>query len=237
MVNVTSFVVSIMGLAAAGVVFLVAVILAIVFAVKKQRRPAAILGGVAVGSFLVACLMVGLAVRYGIKGAVAVASAAVNRPSPAEDLQRQRHIAKLKSYVPPDVLANVPETFYTYEGFRDWWRFPLVYPYDISMIDSVDSPGWLRRYAGGDIADDRSSENVISGITHLSFDGKYLLAHAEPSNDGAWILFEFSTGTWKVFRTRGELIEAAKAAGYTGDTELQGIGVNYRLCFSDKGLL
>jgi hypothetical protein len=44
----------------------------------------------------------------------------------------------LKSYVPAETLPTVNPDYFTYFGFRDWWRWPLVYPYSIHAIDTVD---------------------------------------------------------------------------------------------------
>ena len=53
--------------------------------------------------------------------------------------------------------------FYNYDGFRDWYRFPLVYPYHIIMIDTYDR-GWLEEYIGGDIRDPNVySKSVLKG--------------------------------------------------------------------------
>ena len=43
----------------------------------------------------------------------------------------------------PVVLGK--ESFYTYDGFRDWWRLPLEYPYQVSFIDEFES-GALEKY-------------------------------------------------------------------------------------------
>ncbi len=44
----------------------------------------------------------------------------------------------LKSYVPAERLPTINPGYYTYFGFRDLWRFPLVYPYSIQTIDTVN---------------------------------------------------------------------------------------------------
>ena len=30
------------------------------------------------------------------------------------------------------------EGFYSYQGYRDWWRIPLRFPYQITLIDTFD---------------------------------------------------------------------------------------------------
>lgn len=65
----------------------------------------------------------------------------------------------------PKCPANI--TFDNYPGFRDWYRFPLQYPYHIIMIDTFDN-GTLGKYTGGDIRNPNvSSKPVISGISAI----------------------------------------------------------------------
>ena len=34
------------------------------------------------------------------------------------------------------------EGFYSYRGYRDWWRIPLRFPYQITMLDTFDYVLW-----------------------------------------------------------------------------------------------
>lgn len=54
--------------------------------------------------------------------------------------------------------------YYNYTGFRDWYRFPLEYPYHIIMRDTLET-GSLEKFDGGDIRNpNESSEPVVGGI-------------------------------------------------------------------------
>ena len=77
------------------------------------------------------------------------------------------HIAKLKSYVPENVLKTVDAEFYTYAGFRDWWRFPLVYPYSICCIDTLDA-GHLSCYDGKSKVSNGEAEGYVQGLNRLT---------------------------------------------------------------------
>ena len=54
--------------------------------------------------------------------------------------------------------------FYNYMGYRDWYRFPLKYPYQMEMIDTFDT-GIFGKYIGGDIRDPNKS---VEGILIVS---------------------------------------------------------------------
>lgn len=198
-----------------------ALILAIVFLFKSRFKIAAAAGGVLLlmvllGIFSVAGL-VGKAIGTGI-GAIS------EHVRERRQAFRQR-VDRLKSYVDPSVRDKVEDKFFTEEGFRDWWRFPLVYPYSITCIDTLDA-GSLGR--DGDLPDSWTEIDSISEITHLAFDGKYLLvrviARTEPPPDPdtgyVYCLYEFRTGKGEQFKAREELFEAAKKRRFTGELVL-----------------
>ena len=161
----------------------------------------------------------------------------------AQDAERQEavhreHIEKLKSYVPPEELKYIDEDFFTYPGFRDWWRFPLVYPYSIYCIDTFDD-GTLSRCDGEAKIADGAGQAVLDGITHLNFDGAFLLARrgADVKQNGirrrlyTYVLFEFNSGQRWVFDTEAGMLREEEKRGYTGPAELMTVEEGYHQCF------
>lgn len=65
--------------------------------------------------------------------------------------------------------------FYTYTGFRDWWRFPLQFPFHVIIIDTFES-GNIEKYdAAGDIADpNASSTEIVDDVTAISPAAEYV---------------------------------------------------------------
>ncbi|MBN2117008.1 MAG: hypothetical protein JW730_10570 [Anaerolineales bacterium] len=121
----------------------------------------------------------------------------------------------LKSYVPKETLDSVDPQFYTYFGFRDWWRYPLVYPYSIHAIDSLDDGYLVDESPITDYEADsiNNATQLFDRIQAFTFDKNYLLA----IRDNDFILFEFETGTWSSFETKQELIDEAKRLQFEGD--------------------
>jgi hypothetical protein len=154
-------------------------------------------------------------------------SRAAKERAAAGEKRRAEHMALLKSYVPENVLKTVGPKFYTESGFRDWWRIPLVYPYSIHCIDSLDS--------GRLCIDDRKAEfpaceNIVQGLRTLirfNFDGRYLVGYtADEGQQPAageviprWALIDFTTGAIDSFGAKDELTAAAQKRGYSGDME------------------
>lgn len=133
----------------------------------------------------------------------------------------------LKSYAPEETLPTINPNYYTYFGFRDWWRFPLVYPYSIHTIDTVNygrlyDESKLTNY--DDINNQELTDMDIDDITHLALDRRYLLLRTETEIrevlEVKYILFEFSTAEKTVFDSEAALFEAAKALDFEGDLQL-----------------
>ena len=131
-------------------------------------------------------------------------------------LDNNPQVLLLKSYVSDKTLENMNPDFYTYLGFRDWWRYPLVYPYSINAIDTLDY-GFLEDESA--VMSYRSSANdgiqLIHGIERFTFDQNYMLI--ERSSD--FVLFDFGRGEWEEFETREALIEEAEKLNFEGEYE------------------
>jgi hypothetical protein len=200
------------------VVGLPALILAIIFLCKSRFKIAAVLGGV-----LLLMVLLGIFSVAGFVGKlIGTGIGAIAEHVRERNLAFEQRVDRLKSYIDPSVRDKVADKFFTEEGFRDWWRFPLVYPYSITCIDDLED-GSLGR--DGDLPDGWTEIDSIGEITHLTFDGKYLLVRAiartepppDPDTDYVYCLYEFRTGKHEQFKIREELFEAAKKRGFTGE--------------------
>lgn len=161
----------------------------------------------------------------------------------AREEARRQYIDKLKSYVPADVLPTVPEDFYTYPGFRDWWRFPLVYPYSIHTIDDLERGRLCRHSRGQRIAHAEEKHLQIADLTHLTFDGSFMIARVDSNppppfrhagdalEPASWIVFRFETGTFDRFASEAEAISSAKEQGFAGSTKLESVETHHNRCF------
>ena len=120
----------------------------------------------------------------------------------------------LKSYVSTEKQKGILPDFYTYFGFRDWWRFPLVYPYGIHAVETLDE---------GILKDERlvvdfeeawqESDSILGNIQSFTFDRKYFLA----VTDENFVLFNFDTQEVNSFSTIQELIDEAESLNFDGN--------------------
>ncbi len=161
-----------------------------------------------------------------------------------EEAAAKRHadqMTRLKAYVPVNVLKTIDPEFYTYSGFRDWWRIPLVYPYSIQCIDSFDS-GHLCQHDGKSRISDGNAERYVQGLSSLlafNIDAHFLIGNTDRESvdpkTGAqvlrWVLFDFVTGQIHSFKSNEELAAAARARGYAGALDMPVVKAHYDACF------
>lgn len=156
---------------------------------------------------------------------------------------RRKHIEKLRSYVAPDVLRTVPDEFYSHPGFRDWYRFPLVYPYSVHTIDDLQR-GYVCRHSTGQRIDDGEEEQLqIEDLTHLAFDGRLVVARVDPNPSPpfrdagdtlqpvCWIVLKFETGAIEKFASEADAVTSAKEQGFTGSRKLEPLETHFNRCF------
>ena len=89
----------------------------------------------------------------------------------------------LESRLDETAKKSVPDGFYDYDGFRDWFRMPLIFPYELSAVDTTDVL-WLHRHNGkGPVSDPnrssgqvgRETPNLPETFSRLSIDRKSTL--------------------------------------------------------------
>lgn len=121
-------------------------------------------------------------------------------------------IKQLKIY--EDKNKNVPPEFYVYNGFRDYYRMPLPYPYALHCIDVLETASLFNEK---DVTEFNSSDNGeidcnVNGITAFSFDENLLVAKQQKngSDPERFIVYRFGDGGISGFRTLKEALSAAK---------------------------
>ncbi len=131
----------------------------------------------------------------------------------------------LEEHLSPAVRKSVPEKFYSYSGFRDWWRLPLVFPYQLFCVDTLDEA--MLEIIGPDYDvenPNKSSESTrYRHIQRLRTDNRLLILHVQHERVGTYFLLDYASGTSSSFGSEGKCWLAAQAAGYTGPTELLSI--------------
>ena len=86
-------------------------------------------------------------------------------------------ITLLKSYLPANANGNEPEQFYTYLGFKDYYRYPLRYPYSIHCMFTQDN-GELYNESNVSRFDENDNGEIFAGLNNINkiaFDKSYLL--------------------------------------------------------------
>ncbi len=137
-------------------------------------------------------------------------------------------IKLLKSYLDPAMLSNEPEEFYTYLGFKDYYRYPLRYPYSIHCMYEKNN-GELYNEIKVTRFDENDNGEIYSGISNINrfgFDKNYLLIEQALSSTRTdktiyhYILFDLEIEKKEEVATLQKLLQLAKTKGYTGPDTL-----------------
>lgn len=137
-------------------------------------------------------------------------------------------IKVLKSYLPATILNNELEEFYTYAGFKDYYRFPLRYPFSIHCMYSKTNGELYNEVNVTRFDENDNGENFsgISNINKIAFDKNYLLIEQEVSSTRTdknilhYLLFDFETEKKEELPNFQKLLQSAKEKGYTGPDSL-----------------
>lgn len=140
------------------------------------------------------------------------------------DSLNSTQIKWLKQNEPAKFAGKVPEQFYNYLGFRDYYRLPLRYPFSLHCIDSPDK-GWLYNEINVkkfDESDNGEMDCQLNNIEAFTFDKNYLVAeyYDETKKTKAYFIYHFNQHTVERFKYSDEVKLKAKKLGFTGDINL-----------------
>lgn len=157
----------------------------------------------------------------------------------ADSLQYRKatgpQVQLLKSYT--DSTKNAPEEFFSYFGFKDYYRFPLTYPYSIHC-NYYKGNGELYNEINVMHFDENDNGEIYTGIdniTRLAFDKNWLLIEQTKTSTRTdnlithYFLFDFTTEKQEEVHTEKELFKLAKSKGYTGADTLMTVEAYDRL--------
>jgi hypothetical protein len=218
--------------AATLLILLISLVNYLIFSRKKQFYQTLIAFSVT------AALMLGSGIMIGVKTCNFIFSQFSQTKAQAENKvkerteQRRGKINYLLSGAPDGISPKIAAEFYEFCGQKDWWRIPLVYPYQMIMIDDFYL-GSLEKYKGGLLTELRdSSTAAIAFIARIAFDRKMLLfqrnVELNNSEKQEWGIFEFKTGECIIFSSENAMFKAALDKDYEGELKLHSLLYQYR---------
>ena len=99
-----------------------------------------------------------------------------------------------------DFPTRPGEGFYSYQGYRDWWRIPLDYPYQICMADSFER-GNFEKYDPSTLVAEAKGDILIPEITAFAENDKYWFFKSKKS----FYLFDIAAQKIQQFNSEQEL--------------------------------
>jgi hypothetical protein len=191
------------------------------------------------------CLAMALMMALGIlifwhTGKIIAANFAYSETQTKQDnLAKQENLRKrimlLQSGLSPAELKLIPKDFYTFSGQQNWWRLPLVFPFQIIIVEDFYL-GTLEKFSGETVTElNEKSTETITNITKITFDRKFLLCERNilPNNSAnkEWGIFEFKTGLCTIFKSERQMLGTAMEKDFEGDFNLHSLLHHYRQSF------
>ena len=141
------------------------------------------------------------------------------------DSIHSKQIQYLKLIEPEESKGKIPDQFYSYLGFRDYFRMPLRYPFSIHCIDQTENGSLyneenVERF---DASDNGEKSVNIDGIIAFSFDAHILLArqlYDSESKTEKYIIYFFDTGNTEEFNTSDKMNVRARELNFNGNSKL-----------------
>jgi hypothetical protein len=123
------------------------------------------------------------------------------------------YVRVLKTYEPEKYKWKVPKEYYYYYSFRDWWRYPLVYPYSIYSIDVLET-GVLANDSSKMNSWERGSPDLITHPFYsFIFDKNYLIGSVLPDTNKIDVMIK-ALPEYFIFDFRNEKSETIMGETY-----------------------
>ena len=125
--------------------------------------------------------------------------------------------ANFEAFLGKDVKSAIPDEFYTYSGFRDWWRAPLVYPYQILSCDTINNASICKydiRYSVDN--PNESSSQIIDWVEKLATDNRMLLFKCSHDGVVSYGILHYSDARIERFKSENKMVNYAMSHGYSG---------------------
>ena len=107
-----------------------------------------------------------------------------------------------------DSPSQPGQGFYSYQGYRDWWRIPLRYPYQIRIIDSFAS-GTLEKYDPASLIADPRCETLAENVDKAGYHGKFAV-FIQKNMENPYGILIYASGEIIKFPTEDELKKFAE---------------------------
>lgn len=120
-------------------------------------------------------------------------------------------IKNLMAMEQEEYKSNLPQAFYTYLGFKDYYRLPLRYPFSLHCMDSLGNAELFNEehVQEFDVNDNGEISCDVKGITEFQFNSDYLIGRTCEWNGkkstSKFFAFNFVTKDKKEFKSLREL--------------------------------
>lgn len=153
----------------------------------------------------------------------------------SDSILQSEQIKALMAMEHEEDKGNLPSQFYTYLGFKDYYRLPLRYPYSLHCMDSLGNAELFdeANVQQFDVNDNGEVFCEVSGISAFQFNDGHLIGYSI-KYDGkktrkVFFDYNFYKKELKEFKSEKELLKYAKDNGFDQEIKFQTCKSYYEL--------
>ena len=143
-----------------------------------------------------------------------------------DSLLESTSVNYLMGLEPDSIKGKVPEQFYSYLGFRDYYRLPIVWPYSLHCMDSLGDATLYNEanVQQFDVNDNGELSCDLNGIMTFALTKEHLIGmkvKIENKPKKVYFAYDFKNKGEKIFKSEQELLNYAIGKGFEKSTELK----------------
>ena len=197
----------------------------IVYACKRRWKAALMWAGT---MLLSAVVILGAGITIVVRGVVDI-SHGISRHVAEQNARQKVKVDAIRDLTPGVDWSKVDQQWWTYDGFRDWYRVPVRWPYDMHCIDLLDHGSLYKNIAAGR-SDDPNVQCSQEGfdVTRYETDGKLMVYQFEDleRKTVTWGIYEFDKDS-QIYAGEPTMWAAAKEKLYSGPRTLRTVREHY----------
>ena len=131
------------------------------------------------------------------------------------DSTNNKQVILLKLFESESKNNNVPQQFYTYLGFGDYYRLPIKYPFSFHCADSLNNATLFNEteVVKFDQSNNGEKDCGINNVSEFVYDRNFLLATRKYSENSklicSYLIYNFETETLEEFESLNKMIKRA----------------------------
>lgn len=142
-----------------------------------------------------------------------------------DSVLNSEQVQKLIQMEPEESRSSIPDRFYTYLGFRDYYRLPIKYPFALHCMDSLGNAELFdeKDVVQFDVNNNGELSTNVQNIQLFAFNEDAIIGtrrfNMNDKMETSYFYYDLSNRSVKEFKTMKELMKVAAIKGFKNDVQ------------------